>query len=44
MEPLSSVMIIPVGNGLVARIHSSDFPVLCVYREVCAISIQPDGM
>lgn len=43
IEPLSSVTTVPGVRLRVAKIHNSDFPVRWAYREVCAISIEPEG-
>jgi hypothetical protein len=43
MEPLSSDITAPAARARVARMHSSDLPVRWEYRDVCAISIDPDG-
>jgi len=37
------VITVPVASGRVARMQSSDLPVLWEYREVWAISMEPEG-
>ena len=43
IEPFSSVTTACAGILRVARIQSSDLPVRCEYRDVWAISIDPEG-
>ena len=43
IEPFSSVTTAPTGRLRVAKIQSSDLPVWWEYRDVCAISMDPDG-